>query len=71
MLRVENPHSMFHLPLSAQAFEQYCKLELFLQSLDISDAKDSWTYVWGGAQYSASKAYNHLIGSQVIHPAFK
>jgi hypothetical protein len=71
MLRPNNLHSMFHLPLHVQAFEQYCELELFLQSLDILDAKDSWTYIWGGAQYSGCKAYNHLIGSQVIHPTFK
>jgi hypothetical protein len=40
MIRAENLHSMFHLPLSAQAFEQYCDLELRLQSLDIADDKD-------------------------------
>jgi hypothetical protein len=71
MLRADNLHSMFHLPLYVQAFEQYCELELFLQPLDILDVKDSWTYIWGGAQYSGCKAYNHLIGSQVIHPTFK
>jgi hypothetical protein len=62
---------MFHLPLSAQAFEQYCDLELFLKSLDITDDNDSWSYIWGGAQFSVSKAYNRLIGSHTVHPAFK
>jgi hypothetical protein len=71
MLSVDTLRSMFHLPLSIQAFEQYCELELLLQCLDITDTKDSWTYIWGGSQYSASKAYNHLIGSQAVHPAFK
>jgi hypothetical protein len=29
MLRAENLHRMFDLPLSAQAFDQYCELEVF------------------------------------------
>jgi hypothetical protein len=71
MLRAENLHNMFHLPLSAQAFEQYYDLELSLQSLDITDDNDSWTYIWGGTQFSVSKAYNHLIGFHTVHSAFK
>jgi hypothetical protein len=43
MIRAENLHSIFHLPLSPQAFEQYCDLEFFLQSLTIADDKDSWS----------------------------
>jgi hypothetical protein len=46
-------------------------LELSLQSLDITDDNDSWTYIWGGTQFSVSKAYNHLIGSHTVHSAFK
>jgi hypothetical protein len=71
IVRAENLHSMFHLPLSAQAFEQYCDLELLLQSRDITDDKDSWSYIWEGTQFSVSKAYNHLIGTHAMHPAFK
>jgi hypothetical protein len=71
MIRAENLYSMFHLPLSAQAFEQYCDLELSIQSLTIADDKDSWSYIWGGSQFSVSKAYNHLIGTHSVHPAFK
>jgi hypothetical protein len=57
-------HDCFQLPLSEQAFDQYCELELFLQALQPA-------YIWGSNQYSSSKAYKHLIGSQPVHPAYR
>jgi hypothetical protein len=70
-LHLDSLEDLFHLPLSVHVFDQYCELEIMLQSLHIIEYNDIWTYIWGGSQYSASKAYNHLIGSQVVHPTFK
>jgi hypothetical protein len=55
-------HECFQLPLSEQAFDQYCELELFLQALQPHEGGDQWKYIWGSNQYSSNKAYKHLIG---------
>jgi hypothetical protein len=61
----------FNLPLSEIVFNQFCELDIFLQSIQIGNDKDTWSYIWGNQQYSASKVYKHLIGFQQVHPAFK
>jgi hypothetical protein len=30
-----------------------------------------WSYIWGNGKYSVSKAYNHFIGHDYVHLAFK
>jgi hypothetical protein len=63
--------SNFQLPLSEEAFYQFCDLSIFLQALEINGDNDSWSYIWGNRQYSSAKAYKHLSGSQPVHPALK
>jgi hypothetical protein len=39
----------FHLPISAQAFQEYEQLQLIIQQLQVSsETKDSWEYIGGG-----------------------
>jgi hypothetical protein len=36
----------FHLPLSEEAFDQFCELAVFLQSIQLNGDKDGWSYIW-------------------------
>jgi hypothetical protein len=71
MLLMPNIHDHFHLPLSEEAFDQFCELTVFLQSIQLNGNKDGWFYIWGSDKYSLQKAYKHLLGHQSVHLAFK
>jgi hypothetical protein len=62
---------LFQTPLSVEAFEEYCKLEIIMQTLQLSEENDRWEYIWGNGSFSSAKAYKHLIGSCQTHPAYK
>jgi hypothetical protein len=49
----------------------FVSCRFFLQSLDLTNEHDTWKYIWGSEFYSSKKCYNHLIGSQPVHLAFK
>jgi hypothetical protein len=69
---LSNPSaSMFNLPLSIEAFEQFQQVESLLQNLQLSDGKDTWFYIWGNTTFSSRKAYRQLIGTCSVHPVFK
>lgn len=38
-------HSLFHLPLSQQAFSQMEQLQNIIDGIDINNVPDSWTYI--------------------------
>jgi hypothetical protein len=59
------------MPLSEIAFEQFCELSIILQSLPEDDQKDKWSYIWENSTYSVSKAYNHFVGHEYVHPTLK
>jgi hypothetical protein len=71
VLQVNDLQDLFHLALSEEAYTQFCDLHIYLQGVQITNNFGQWKYIWGSNQYSASKAYKHLIGSQPIHPAFR
>jgi hypothetical protein len=71
VLELDALEDHFHLPLSVEAYQQFCELELYLQSLPRDSGTDKWSYIWGNDDYSAAKAYNHLLGSQQIHPSVR
>jgi hypothetical protein len=53
----------FHLPLSVQAFQ----LQQILQNLQVSNSsRDSWEYIWGNSEYTASRLYHHTF--KHFHP---
>ena len=64
-------HSLFHLPLSSQAYNQFLKLTSDVQGLELSDLSDAWSYIWGSSFFSAKRVYTHLIGHRNVHRAFK
>jgi hypothetical protein len=70
-LAMEFFHNLFTLPLLEEAYDQFLDLQLWLQSIEINEEKDVWSYIWGNTHYSSKKAYKHHIGSSPVHPAFR
>jgi hypothetical protein len=63
---------MFQLPLSEEAFMQFCELDILLQPLRGGiNNPDSWSYIWGNKNFYSQKAYMHLIVNSRVHLAFK
>jgi len=63
--------SIFHLPISNQAFQQLITLAEDLNSVQDTDEKDIWSYIWGSPFFSSAKSYKHLTGHRVVHDAFR
>jgi len=64
-------HSLFLLPLSAQAHSQLLLLHDELDEITLNEEPDIWSYIWNSETFSVSKAYKHLSGFCHPHPAFK
>jgi hypothetical protein len=62
MLLMDNIQEHFHLPLSDEAYDQFCELTAILQSLQLSENNDAWSYIWGNYNFSSQKVYKHLLG---------
>jgi hypothetical protein len=71
VLQLEHFQDHFNLPLSEIAFEQFCEVSMIIQSLPEDGQLDQWSYIWGNSTYSISKVYNHLLGQEHVHPAFR
>jgi len=63
--------SLFHLPLSVEAHDQFQVVEGLLQNFDPSTSSDTWYYIWGSPNFTSKKAYRHLLGSSWTAPIFK
>ena len=70
-ISTNNRSDLFHLPLSAQAFDQFQQLENFLKDFQLQNGNDLWTYIWGSAAFTSKGAYQQLIGSTQVHPVYK
>lgn len=63
-------HDIFHLPLSEEAFIQFTELSYLVQSLQLQDGSDRWSYIWNSDKFTSKQAYKHLIGTRHVHPTF-
>ena len=54
---VDGPQDLFHLPLSEEAYAQFIQLQTILQSLQLTDDKDSWGFIWGSNLFSSTRVY--------------
>jgi hypothetical protein len=70
IISVADFHDNLFLPLSEEAYEEFCELSVYLQYMEISEEKDKWSYIWGSVEYSCRKASKHLSGSSEVHSAF-
>jgi hypothetical protein len=66
---VQDISTMFYLPLSTTAFEEFNLLQRLMADHTISDQKDEWTYTWG-TQYKASKFYVHIHSHITVPKAY-
>jgi hypothetical protein len=71
VLEMGSLRELFQLPLSVEAFDQFCELDIFMQSFQPNHVNDTWTYIWGTRNYSSTKAYRHLLGTSAVHPTLK
>jgi hypothetical protein len=63
--------NLFHLPLSSEAYVQFQNLSATLQSLQLQQGNDAWTFIWGTNFFQSRKVYKHLIGHRYVHNAYK
>lgn len=59
--------TLFSLPLSEIAFQQFGELQGILADIPITEDNDQWTYIWGSAVYRTDRAYKQLIGHMPLH----
>ena len=72
-MSTEYLEDLFHLPLSNQAYQQFLLLEEVCHDLRQSEflhMSDTWSYIWGNSNFSASKAYRVIIGVKQVPPHF-
>ena len=51
--------SVINLPLSQIAFEELMNMQDLISTIDyLPDSEDSWTFIWGNANYSSKKVYD-------------
>jgi hypothetical protein len=55
VLQHENLHDIFQLPLSEEAYVQYCEVSVLIQSVQDNTDNDKWKYIWGNVNFSAKK----------------
>jgi len=65
-----NLRSLFHLPLSPEAYLQYLNLKAIIQNLQLTNECDIWSYNNGHTTFSSHYAYLHLVGHHNPHPVF-
>lgn len=66
--QMDNLMDHFHLPLSGQAFGQLLLLLEALENSANQTEPDIWSYIWGSALFTSSKAYKHLCGTGLFTP---
>jgi hypothetical protein len=62
----EDLSSLFHLPLSRAACDEFHQMQAILQDFQSLEQNDVWTYCWGD-KYSAACFYSH-IHSHIVVP---
>jgi hypothetical protein len=63
-------HDLFHLPLSEEAYQQFIQLSVTVESLNLQEGFDSWSYVWNSNVFTPKHVYKHLIGNVQVHPVY-
>lgn len=63
--------TLFHLPLSEEAYSQYLQLQDSLDEIQINKNIDKWTYIWGSDLFSSAEAYKQLSGTSLVHPIYR
>jgi hypothetical protein len=73
VLNYEYLEDLFHLPLSVEAHQQFLMMEELCHTMRMSEFQnlnDTWSYIWGNANFSSANAYKALIGIKQVPPHF-
>jgi hypothetical protein len=62
--------SLFYLPLSEQAYEEYNQLNHLIAANPLSLDRDLWVYDWGDS-YPSARYYKHIHAHIQVMPVFK
>ena len=68
---LENLYSLFQLPLSIQAHQQFHLLSRELYNIKNSEDKDKWSFNWGNNNNITRKIYGHLMKGDDANATFK
>jgi hypothetical protein len=44
-LELERLQDLFQLPLSKEVYQEYCELDILLNSVQYTDDNDNWSYI--------------------------
>lgn len=71
VMQAEDLDTLFMLPLSAQAYEEFELLQGQLQGMNYDEnGIDKWTPIWGN-KYSSRRFYSYIFDAIEAHPVFK
>jgi hypothetical protein len=62
--------SLFYLPLSEQAYDEYNQLNHLIAANPLSLDRDLWVYDWGDS-YTSARYYKHIHAHIQVMPVFK
>jgi len=71
VLACNSTFTLFNLPLSVEAFNQFQNLQQCIQDQQQAVGIDVWKYIWGSNVFTSRKAYKQLMGTNSAHPIFK
>jgi len=54
--------TLFHFPLSTEAYAHFQELFVILQNLQSQPVRDVWSYIWGSS-FWFTRAYKHLLAT--------
>jgi hypothetical protein len=62
VIQCQDRSSLFYLPLSQQAYEEFNNMQLFLDTISLnSSGTDVWVTIWKQGIFSAQLFYNHCF----------
>lgn len=67
----ESLQSLFHLPLSEEAYPQFIILQELLGMVQSTEEKDIRGFIWGSTYFSSSKVYKQLSEHSQVHVAYR
>jgi hypothetical protein len=68
--QTEDKGTLFQLPLSEQAYDEFNQLSLQMASCPLSLDRDLWGYDWGDS-FTSIRYYKHIHAHIQVMPAFK
>lgn len=65
---VDDLTSLFHLPVSVEAFQQFQHMEALFQNLTLVEPPDTWLFPANSTLFRVNRAYRMLLGDSIPIP---